>query len=156
MKILLFDKQKNYRLTTRKLLSKQGHNVLTAARWSEALQKMERHIIHVVILGVQLADGEGIAALKQIKSRFPLVQTIILAEPDAIDIAMKGLELGAADYLIKPAGIEEIVQKVEESLDRRRRLEQKIRAAQIEVLERQFINKAVELNNQLSSETISH
>ena len=138
MKILLIDNEKRFRLTAKKLLSRKGYEVLIASKWSEALQRLEHYIIHVVILGVNLPDMKSMEALKQIKRRFQLVQVIILSGTRTLGSVANGLELGAIDFLIKPADAEELLKKTAEAVKKRQRLEQKIRAIQIDVLERQF------------------
>jgi FixJ family two-component response regulator len=48
-----------------------------------------------------------------------------------VESAVDGLKSGATDYLMKPANIEELITKVEEAYEKRQRLEEKIRAAQM-------------------------
>jgi DNA-binding NtrC family response regulator len=73
---------------------------------------------------------DGIATLKEIKSRFPLVEVIMLTAHATVESAIDGMKLGAFDYLMKPAEIEELVEKVRKAEKIKREREDKIREAE--------------------------
>jgi len=130
MKIMLVDDEERFLFTTQKLLSKKGYDVLTSSSGADALETLETHNIHVVILDVKMPGMDGIAALKEIKRRFPLVEVIMLTGHATVESAIDGLKSGATDYLMKPVGIEELTNKAEEAYEKRQRVEEKIRVAQ--------------------------
>lgn len=138
MKILLVDDNQRFLSNIKKLLEKKGHDVQAAWSRSEVLEKLRVQNIHVVVLDVKMPEMSGIEILKEIKKTFPLVQVIMLAEHGTVGCAAECLKFGAIEYLIKPVGIEELLQKVEEAFEKRKGLEQKIRDTQIRVLEWQF------------------
>ncbi|PQP34225.1 two-component system response regulator, partial [Desulfobacteraceae bacterium SEEP-SAG9] len=72
--------------------------------------------------------------LTEIKRQFPLVEVIMLTGHGTIETAIDGLKSGATDYLMKPADIDEIIQKAEEAFHKRQGLEEKIRVAQMRKL----------------------
>jgi DNA-binding NtrC family response regulator len=49
---------------------------------------------------------DGIQALREIKSRYPLVEVILLTGHGTTETAVQGMKLGAFDYLLKPADFE--------------------------------------------------
>jgi len=130
MKILLVDDEERFLSTTQKLLTKKGLEVFTAPGGAEALEILNKKIIHVVILDVKMPGMDGIAALQEIKRRFPLVEVIMLTGHATVETAVDGLKSGATDYLMKPTGIEELIAKAREAFEKRMRLEEKIRMAQ--------------------------
>ena len=130
MKMMLVDDEERFLATTRKLLAKKGYEALTAASGSEALETLMNRNIHVVILDVKMPGLDGIATLKEIKHRFPLVEVIMLTGHATVESAVDGLKSGATDYLMKPVGVDELVQKAEEAFAKRLRLDEKIRMAQ--------------------------
>ncbi|MBW2655899.1 MAG: response regulator, partial [Deltaproteobacteria bacterium] len=73
---------------------------------------------------------DGNETLKAIKSLYPLVEVIMLTGHATVDSAIVGLKSGAFDYLMKPADIDEIIEKAIEAFEKRQRLEEKIRLAQ--------------------------
>ncbi|MBL0732268.1 MAG: response regulator [Desulfosarcina sp.] len=131
MKMMLVDDEERFLSTTQKLLSKKGYDVLTAASGGEALEKLRTGNVHVVILDVKMPGMDGIATLREIKRQFPTVEVIMLTGHATVESAIEGLKTGATDYLMKPADIDEIIQKAEEAFIKRQNLEEKIRVARM-------------------------
>jgi len=130
MRMMLVDDEERFLSTTEKLLVKKGFDVVTAAGGREALEILDRKTVHVVILDVKMPGMDGIETLKEIKARFPLVEVIMLTGHATVESAVDGLKSGATDYLMKPTGLDELIEKAEEAFEKRRRLEEKIRLAQ--------------------------
>ncbi|MBT3488019.1 MAG: response regulator [Desulfobacula sp.] len=130
MRIMLVDDEERYLKTTKKLIEKKGFEVLTAQSGKEALEKLKPQNIHVVILDVKMPEMDGNQTLKAIKTLYPLVEVIMLTGHASLDSAINGLKSGANDYLMKPADIDEIMEKAEKAFEKRQRLEDKIRIAQ--------------------------
>ena len=130
MKIMLVDDEERFLKTTKKLIEKKGYGVLTAQSGNEALEKLKLQNVHVVILDVKMPGMDGNETLKAIKSLYPLVEVIMLTGHATVDSAIVGLKSGAFDYLMKPADIDEIIEKAIEAFEKRQRLEEKIRLAQ--------------------------
>ncbi len=130
MKLMLVDDEKRFLSTTQKLLEKKGYDVVTASSGLEAIDKLRQQDIHVVVLDVKMPGMDGLETLKVIKSDFPLTEVIMLTGHATVESAVDGLKCGATDYLMKPAAIEELIQKAEEAFVKRQRVEDKIRMAQ--------------------------
>jgi len=130
MKIMLVDDEERFLTTTQKLLARKGVDVIIATSGSEALNKLIMENVHVVILDVKMPGMDGIATLKAIKERYPLIEVIMLTGHATVESAVEGLKLGATDYLMKPSDIDELVGKAEEAYAKRKVLEEKIRVAQ--------------------------
>jgi DNA-binding NtrC family response regulator len=128
--MMLVDDEERFLSTTQKLLSKKGYEVLTSSSGEEALQKLEKHNIHVVILDVKMPGMDGVDTLRAIKRRFPMTEVIMLTGHATVESAVDGLKSGATDYLMKPADIDELIRKAEEAFERRTKVEEKIRVAQ--------------------------
>jgi DNA-binding NtrC family response regulator len=130
IKIMLVDDEERFLETTKKLLERKGYQVATALSGSEALDKLQKENIQVVILDVKMPGMDGMATLKAIKNRHPLVEVIMLTGHATVESAVEGLKSGAADYLVKPTNIEDLIRKAEEAYAKRQVLEEKIRGAQ--------------------------
>ena len=141
LKMMLVDDEERFLSTTKKLISKQGYDVITATSGAEALEKLKRTDIYVVILDIKMPGMDGITTLKEIKRLFPLVEVIMLTGHATVETAVDGLKSGATDYLMKPADIGELVEKSEEAFEKRQKIEQKIRMAQA----RKFIKSPREI-----------
>jgi DNA-binding NtrC family response regulator len=130
MKMMLVDDEQRYLTTTQKLLERKGVEVLIAPGGKEALDLLKRHNVHVVVLDVKMPGMDGNETLKAIKALYPLVEVIMLTGHATVDSAIDGLKSGACDYLMKPADIDEILEKAMAAFEKRQRLEEKIRIAQ--------------------------
>ena len=129
LKIMLVDDEERFLSTTSKLLSRKGFEVMTATGGNEALDILQTHNIHVIVLDVKMPGLDGVATLKEIKRRFPIVEVIMLTGHATVESAIDGLKSGAFDYLMKPCDIDELISKAEEAFRKRESLEEKIRMA---------------------------
>ena len=130
MKLMLVDDEERFLATTQKLLARKGYEVLTATSGTEALETLKRKMVHVVILDVKMPGMDGITTLKEIKNDFPMVEVIMLTGHATVETAVEGLQSGATDYLMKPTGIDELLEKANKAFEKRQQLEEKIRMAQ--------------------------
>ncbi len=127
MKLMLVDDEERYLLTTAKLMEKKGIDVITAQSGVQALDLLKTHEVHVVILDIKMPGMDGFKILRAIKTLYPPVEVIFLTGHATMDSAVEGLQFGAFDYVMKPAGIDVIVTKAYEAFEKRQRLEDKIK-----------------------------
>src|SRR5260370_34132305 len=66
----------------------------------------------LVILDLMLPDTDGLSVLQKIRNRKTSPPDLILSARDAVDDRVKGLELGADDYLTKPFAFVELFARV--------------------------------------------
>jgi DNA-binding NtrC family response regulator len=136
MRIMMVDDEERFLMTTQKLLARKGIDVITATSGAEALDKLATANVHVVIMDVKMPGMDGLATLKAIKSLHPSIEVIMLTGHATVESAVDGLEAGAADYLMKPADIDELIAKAEEAYTKRKVLEEKIRVAQTRMVKK--------------------
>lgn len=117
--IMLVDDEKRFLSTTKKLLERKGYTVETASSGMEALEKLKSQNIQVVLLDVKMPGMDGIATLKKIKRNFPLIEVIMLTGHGTVESAVEGVKLGAANYLVKPADIDDISEKIQDAFEKR-------------------------------------
>ncbi len=86
----------------------------------------------VVLLDIMLTDGDGLEVLKRIKSMYSQVSVIMLSALSKETDKVKGLNLGADDYVVKPFGVLELTARVNAAL-RRRRTTTVLRAGNLEM-----------------------
>jgi DNA-binding NtrC family response regulator len=115
-------------------LEEVGENVTSAYSGQECLQVLEKKEIDVVILDILMPGMDGIATLKEIKNRFPLVEVIMLTGHGTTESAVKGMKLGAFDYLLKPAHFGELTAKLESARKRKDEQAERIRKAEVKLL----------------------
>lgn len=118
-KVLLVDDEQEYRETLGKRLAKRGLTVAIAASGEEALEKLETFPADVVVLDVKMTGMDGLTALHRIKAGWPLIEVIMLTGHASVEVAIRGLELGAYDYLMKPVDLKELLYKLEDACVRK-------------------------------------
>ncbi|GGJ70432.1 response regulator transcription factor [Deinococcus aquiradiocola] len=95
----------------------EGFRVLLASGGTEALALFAREAPDVVVLDVGLPGVDGFGVLKAIRERSQ-VPALMLTARDAVDDRIRGLTLGADDYLVKPFHFGELVARVQAILRR--------------------------------------
>jgi DNA-binding NtrC family response regulator len=112
LKILLVDDEIDFMETLIKRLQKRGISVKGKNSGESALAELRENPVDVVVLDVKMPGMDGIETLREIKQMFPAIEVIMLSGHANIEIAIKGMELGAFDYLMKPTNIDELVFKL--------------------------------------------
>ena len=130
--VLLVDDEARYLETTSRLLARKGCTVATAASGMEALSLLSKAPAHVVVLDVKMPGMDGHETFRAIRKIHPLVEVILLTGHGTVDSAVEGLKAGAFDYLVKPADIDLLWEKVNEAWQANRRHAEKIRLAMLE------------------------
>ena len=110
--VLLVDDEDEFVTTLAERLSLRGFAVRTAVSGEEALRMIEAEPPRAVVLDVRMPDISGLVVLQQIKTRYPHVQVLLLSAHCSTRDGIEGMRLGAADYLIKPLNIDELVLKL--------------------------------------------
>ena len=98
-------------------LELEGYQVSGASNGYEALKKLTKELPDLVILDVMMPEMDGFEALKRIRevSTVPVIMLTVKGEETD---KVKGLELGADDYVTKPFGPKELVSRVKAALRR--------------------------------------
>jgi len=131
-KVLLTDDEKPFVETMIKRLEKRDLEMAAAYNGQDALDRLsEDSTIEVVILDIKMPVMGGMAALKEIKSKYPLVEVIMLTGHATVETGIEGMKMGAFDYLMKPCDMDQLLAKVEEAAQRKRKHEQKIMDARL-------------------------
>jgi len=129
--IMLVDDEVSFVKTLAKRLEKRNIETLTAFSGEESLEILKTHQnLDVVVLDVKMPGMDGLEALKRIKMELPLIEVIMLTGHATIESGIKGMKLGAYDFLMKPCDIEELVSKVEDAANKKREHEEKIMDAE--------------------------
>jgi DNA-binding NtrC family response regulator len=130
--VLLVDDEKDFVETLAERLETRGFKVSKAFSGDECLEAIREDHIDVVILDVLMPGKDGIETLREIKRTNPLIEIMMLTGHGTIDTAIKGLQLGAHDYLKKPTETKELVEKILRAYAKKSEQEERIRRAQID------------------------
>ncbi len=98
-------------------LTKEGYNILKANNGKEALEVLEKNTVHLIILDIMMPKMDGIEALSEIRKDKSLPVIILSAKSEDED-KIKGLNLGADDYVTKPFNPLELIARVNSCIRR--------------------------------------
>lgn len=114
-KILLVEDDKSIVSNLTDFLKAEGYEVKSASGQKEALQLVASDNFDLVLLDVSLADGNGFAVCKAIKSDYNIPVIFLTASGDEYS-TVTGFELGADDYISKPFRPRELVTRIKNIL----------------------------------------
>jgi len=77
-----------------------------------AVRAVEDLVPNVVLLDLQMPGMDGITCLRHVKARSPATQVIVLTSHHGEDLVLDAVRAGATSYLLKTAGVEEVVRAV--------------------------------------------
>ena len=118
MKVLIVEDEPSLREIIRKALQNERLVVEEAADFATACEKTGLYDYECILLDIMLPDGNGLELLQRLKKDGKRDRVIIISAKDSIEDKVKGLDLGADDYLAKPFHIAELTARVK-SLIRR-------------------------------------
>jgi NtrC-family two-component system response regulator AlgB len=106
--ILIVDDEKNIRAMLASFLRTRGHAPELAASGAEAIEKMRRGDFDLVFSDIRMAGLDGLALLREVRSRWPDVVVVLMTAYATVAQAVEAMREGAYDYLVKPFSIEEV------------------------------------------------
>lgn len=116
MKILIVDDERPILNLIRISLSNAGYLCDTAEDGNQALEKIDSGIYDLILLDVMLPGIDGFELMEYIKTLE--IPVIFLTAKNAVKDRVKGLRMGAEDYMVKPFEIAELLARVEVVLRR--------------------------------------
>lgn len=122
MYIAVVDDEAIVRTRLQKALAKENHIVHTYGSGEEFLKSLESTQYDLAFLDVVLPGMNGIDILKQVKTRFPETEAILITGYASIDSAIQAVKLGAFHYVSKPFKLEEIRNLTDKALEHKRLL----------------------------------
>jgi two-component system NtrC family sensor kinase len=127
--ILVVDDDSKVLQVTGMALEKEGYSVRTASTALEALQIMQQDSTDLILLDVCLPDGDGYELCKDFKGRDETrdIPIILLTALNGVDNKVRGLDVGASDYLVKPFLQKELLARIRTHL-REREITREVRA----------------------------
>lgn len=132
IKVLITDDEKEFVDTLSARLEIRNFSVTAVYSGKAAIEMIGKVKFDVIILDVLMPEMDGIETLKRIKEQSPLTPVIMLTGEATVDNAIKGMKLGAFDFLIKPTDTERLTEKINQANADKNVHEERIRQAEIE------------------------
>ena len=118
MKLLIIEDDSSLREIMQRALLAEGYIVEAASTFFEARDKIAGYEYDCILLDIMLPDGNGLEILEQVKSLGKNDRVIIISARDSLDDKIKGLDLGADDYLPKPFYMAELSARIKSVMRR--------------------------------------
>ncbi|MCA9906050.1 MAG: response regulator transcription factor, partial [Anaerolineae bacterium] len=116
-KILVIDDEDTTVQLIALLLERRGYEVVKAFSAEDGLRKAYRHQPDLVLLDVMMPDMDGWEVCRRLRDMSDMPIIFLTAKDDTADV-VRGLELGADDYIAKPYDNDELVARVKAHLRR--------------------------------------
>nr|WP_298143505.1 sigma-54-dependent response regulator transcription factor AlgB [uncultured Pseudomonas sp.] len=133
-RILLVDDEGAILRTFRYCLEDEGYQVSTATNASQAEALLQRQVFDLCFLDLRLGDDNGLDVLAQMRTLAPWMRVVIVTAHSAVDTAVDAIQIGAADYLVKPCSPDQL------RLAASKQLEVRQLSARLEALEGEVRN----------------
>lgn len=119
MRILIVEDEPRMLELLRKGLYEHGYTVMTATDGVTGLEMATAHELDAVVLDIGLPKLDGVALMRTLRERARQTPVLMLTARDTEDDIIRGLDVGADDYLTKPFSFPELVARLQ-SITRRR------------------------------------
>jgi two-component system OmpR family response regulator len=103
-----------------KALRNDGHSVFVAGSVGEACRALDEQDFAAIVLDLGLPDLDGSEVVRHLAARKIDVPVLVLSARDGMDERIRLLDIGADDFLVKPAAMDEFLARVRAVLRRRR------------------------------------
>jgi two-component system, OmpR family, response regulator ArlR len=131
--VLVVEDDKDIQEYLKALLTENGYAVKTASTGVSALNLINKSEPDLIVLDLRLPDISGESVCTQIRKDYPSLPIIILTAKDSVSDKIRGLGLGADDYITKPFIAEELLARVKTRLRVKSGERGKMRIADLEL-----------------------
>jgi DNA-binding NtrC family response regulator len=101
-RVLLVEDTASLSMVYQSVLTRAGHGVVCAFSLAEARERCEALRPRLVLLDLQLPDGDGLELLRQLRRESPETRVIVITANGSINRAVEAMRAGAFDFLVKP------------------------------------------------------
>ncbi len=115
--ILICDDERDIVSALKIYLTAEGYGVLEAYNGLEALNILQTHDVHLVLMDVMMPEMDGITAVSKLREAYNLPVILLTAKSEDTDKIL-GLNIGADDYVTKPFNPVEVLARVRSQLRR--------------------------------------
>src|SRR6478735_459314 len=112
MKILIIEDEKELASSIGAYLTGEQYLCEYAGTFKEALEKISIYVYDCILLDLMLPGGDGLRLLEEIKYMKVEAGVIIISAKNAVEDKIKGLQIGADDYLAKPFHLSELAARI--------------------------------------------
>jgi len=119
MRVLIVDDEDDLRETMVKRLNARKIQTEGADSGIRALEVLKDKDFDVIVLDVKMPGMDGIETLQHIKKLKPEIEVIMLTGHASVEFGLKGMQLGAFDYIMKPAPLNELLDTIGQAYNKK-------------------------------------
>lgn len=112
MKILVAEDERDLNRVIVKKLRNAGYEVDSCADGAEALYNLEIGEYDAAVLDIMMPELDGLEVVKRLRAEGGRTPVIFLTARDTLQDKIKGLDIGASDYIVKPFSFEELIARL--------------------------------------------
>jgi DNA-binding response OmpR family regulator len=112
LKLLIIEDEQGLRDNITNYFNEDGNICESCSCLTDAIDKLSNYNYDCVLLDIGLPDGDGFAVLDYLKTQMKNEAVIIISARNSLDDKLKGLNIGADDYLTKPFHLAELKARV--------------------------------------------
>lgn len=124
LRVLIVDDEDDFRETMVKRLNARKVVAEGSNSGVNALKILENTDFDVIVLDVKMPEMDGIETLRRIKTMKPEIEVIILTGHASVEFGIKGMQLGAFDFVMKPAPLSELLDTIEQAYKKKHSMDQ--------------------------------
>ena len=118
LKVLVVDDEVALAETMAEALERSGYDVVLAHSGIEGLKALERQEPSIILTDLKMEGMDGLTLLKKAKDELPDVEVVVITGHGDVKTAVEAMRAGAANYVQKPVGLEELRTMVDKAADR--------------------------------------
>ncbi len=118
-RILIVDDEEDFVDTIVRRLKSKGYYALGVFRGKDALKLLQEEDFDVCVLDVKMPGMDGIETLREMKKIKPFMEVVMLTGHGSVESGIKGLELGAYNYVMKPVAFSDLLQLMIQAYERK-------------------------------------
>ncbi len=122
LQVLFVDDEDDFRGDHRQAAERQEDQAMGAESGVRALEIVKDNDFDVIVLDVKMPGMDGIETLRHIKQMKPEIEVIMLTGHASVEFGLKGMQLGAFDYVMKPAPLNELLDTISQAWNKKRGL----------------------------------
>ena len=122
MKILYIEDNKTISSEIKRYLENENIDTDIVDTINEAKELIFLNVYNLILLDIMLPDGDGIEFYKYVKQKFN-IPIIFLTAKNSEDDIVKGIDMGADDYIVKPFRMRELTSRIKNIIKRKNKLQ---------------------------------
>ena len=118
-RVLIVDDEPDFVETIVKRLKGKGLDAEGVLNGRDAIALLDKAEFDVCVLDVKMPGMDGLETLSEMKKKNSLMEVIMLTGHGSVESGIRGLQLGAYDYIMKPVPFGDLLQKITQAYERK-------------------------------------